>query len=249
MIGFKTKKKPATMHPDKIDPSRALYVFIDPADGGQSVAPEPDDFFIIDVNGTERAFLFDKYSGDNCQNCAKCSLGPEDSAYSNAVCRKMLCLTQGVYGVEYAYNNDDEVFEPLAQPDETTQDTNSEPPIVNEPDKSFGNSEQLEPADDETNDDEFDAEPPTVDPEPKTPDERRAAWERALRDLEAEAQRSAEQAAEYKTLAKQAAKNAAELRAKILDILWRGSENYESSTPLFDAAFGAALDENTEGAF
>ena len=196
----------------------ALYVFVDAADGTQTIDPEDGGLYVIEAAGQSRAFYFEENLSGTCANCELCALGGESSAYKNAVCRKMLCIENNVFGREYVANVDKGVFEPI---DET----------------------EVAP---ETVEPQVDDAPETIEPEPEpeqkpkrqnytgTPEQRRADWELYIKDLESQAQRAAEESVELKQAAKDAAKRAQQLRAKIFDAIWQGSENFEPETPLFN---------------
>lgn len=201
--------------PQRIPLDRATFLVIDPADGQQQFEPEAGDFYVVESKGTQRAFLFEENKDDNVNCCDACCLAKEDSMFKTSMCPKFYCGVNNVTAREYVHNKIMDCFE-LKKNSDVESEWSCPAPI-------------------EINLDKPEPTKQSFCSNPKTPEERRAMWETALHDLEAEAQRADADAAEFKAQAKLAAKKAQALRSKIFDMLWQTSENFQPETPLFDA--------------
>lgn len=210
-IFSKTRKESA---PARLSFDEGMYVVIDPADGQQAVYPEAGELYLIENKGIERALYFDRYDGDDARNCQRCSLGKEDSDWAKSVCRKMCCLDPkcDVYGKEYIVDNVEGCYVP-------------------KPEFKGDDAPQVDAGQCDVEQDVKEVEPAVVF---TSDDERRAAWESALRELETQARAHEVIADDLKTRAKRSQNCAKQLRAKIYELLTKGSENYTSDTPLFD---------------
>lgn len=199
--------------PEKIALDRATFLVIDPADGRQQFEPEDGDFYVVEARGEQRALLFEELTDATCNCCDACVLSKEDSSFKEAVCPKFYCAVHNVTAREYTQHKGEDFFR-----------LKSAGGIIDEVERPIVAPEPIDLKLVET-------QRSTV--LPKNADERRALWEASLRDLETAAQRADEEAADHKTQAKLAAKTAQEIRSKIFNMLWRGSENWEPEEPLF----------------
>lgn len=225
---FKRRKIEKGPTPEKIALERATFLVIDPADGTQQFEPEAGDFYVVEARGVQRAFLFEELTDPTRNCCDACVLSKEDSSYKEAVCPKFYCGVHNVTAREYVSREGEDFFR-LAE-----ASTWVKPPsgLIDEVESPVVDPEPIELAPDKLNE-----QPVALSNRssiiPKTADEKRALWEASLRDLETAAQRADEEAADHKTQAKLAAKTAQEIRSKIFNMLWRGSENWEPDEPLF----------------
>lgn len=212
---FNATKKPETptprlkRYPDRERGSETLVV-IDPTDSSQTIVPEPNQLLTLEASGAARTFLFDRWNG-KANICAVCEVVNGGDGYKKEVCDHMMCVVNGVRGVEYV--EEDGKWTPA----------NPLRRLVN----PFPSIERPEPPK---------PEQPKEEP-PKTIEQtvdKRVQWETALRELEERSRAELVVADNLKREAKRHEKAAKNLRDKILELLSDGSENYSSETPLFD---------------
>lgn len=193
-----------------LDGGSELVVVIDPTDASQTITPEPNQLLTIEADATRRTFLFDRFSGkaNPCAVCDVAQVGPE---YKKRVCDHMMCVVNGVRGIEFVQSNGKWTpLSPLRRLEAAVQSRTGKCPDGVELRSSSPSGPSQGRLD------------------------RRAEWESALRELETRARAEILQADEFRRKAKRCDKNVKLLRAKIFELLVGGSEKYESSTPLFD---------------
>ena len=205
---------------DDLDEGSDLVVVVDPSDSSQTITPQPNQLLTIEADATRRTFLFDRFNGKT-NPCAVCDVAQAGSEYKKRVCDHMMCVVNGVRGIEFVQSNGK--WTPLSPLRRREDDA----PALAEPSGRL--HARLENADSRPR---FDAS------------ERRVQWESALRSLEERARAELILADEHKRKAKRCEKTAKLLRVKVFELVQGGSEKFESATPLFD--FLPREDEDNE---
>lgn len=236
-------QKAATMIPNSIERCEALTVYADSGARSQSIQPDAGDLYTIGAFGKERSFYFiDAGGGETCERCA---LRGED-AYEKRVCDCVDCNRSGVelVAIEFKLAQDGRTFVPVQQKTEQTDrpaDPRDEPISFSLVDDGWSLPEpepdpQPDPKPTPATDPEPDPQPKPDPPKPIDAAQRRADWEDELRAIYAEIERQNLEAKIARDAAKAHAKRANELKARVLELIGGGSENYVRSTPLLDIA-------------
>lgn len=233
-------QKAACMIPNSIERCEALTVYVDGGARPQSIQPDAGDLYTIGADGDERTFYFvDAGGGETCERCAL--RGETD--YEKRVCDCVDCNRAGVelIALEYKLASDGRSFVPVDS-DVASTDRPVDPiaePIsftIADDDGGWSCPAPPEPEPKQETAPEPEPQPKPAPAKPVDVAQRRADWEEELRTIYAEIERQNLEAKIARDAAKAHAKRANELKARVLELIGGGSENYVRSTPLLDIA-------------